>query len=96
MQVPFDEYGNLQSYPQNCIWRDCYEFRGAMRVIGIHRGRSAAHFILEDSDKYQYPMFMVKMLDVLKRGRVSEGVIRGKWSFCKGGQNYSLCWMGEE
>lgn len=100
MQVPFDEHGNLQSYPQRMIingrvvesfWRDNYEFDDKLRIANISRGQSSAKFILKsDTDGREYPMFMKDMLELIQTSKISNGIVIAKWTFVKRGQNYGI------
>jgi hypothetical protein len=91
MKIPFNETGEMLSWapPGHEIFKENFEFKATMRVIGIQRGRSAAKYILKSGGK-SYTMFMSEMLDMIKATTISTGIVGGLWTFCKRGTNYSL------
>ncbi|WP_416565071.1 hypothetical protein [Nocardia testacea] len=84
--------GNMLAYPdRSSEMRTNAPFTGALRIVSVERGRSAARFILEDkATGHQYPMFLTDMLAVMQHATVDKGVISGRWIGCKRGQNYGL------
>jgi len=103
IQIPFDKYGELLSYPSHlCVWKENCEFQAIFRVSGFERGRSAAHFILEaiqipadlpngiKSGK-SFPIFMTDLLDLIQNKTIINGNIESSlWTFCKRGKNYAV------
>lgn len=71
-------------------WVENGEFDDVLKVVNIERGRSAAHFILEDGEKRKYVMFITDMLDAIQRAEIYQGTLAGTWTFCKRGQNYGI------
>ena len=98
LRVPFEaKTGKLLGYAtafdednDRVVWKDNYEFTGALEFIGTRRGRSSAQFVVRDENDNTYPMFMSGALEVLQKAVVSGGKAYGKWHFCKRGQNYAV------
>lgn len=97
LQVPFnttwDNYKGLVSYPDYKVdeWRDNYTFVATLKLDTYERGRSAAYFVWRDVETgLRYPMFLTFTEEVLKRARVTMGIISGEFTFAKRGTNYSI------
>lgn len=95
IQVPFDEDGNLLVYPQEWRidkWVDNFEFEAIMEVATYTRGRSAARFVLKDTETgVIYETFMKEFLRIVQSKKIDKGIIeKSKWTFCKRGQNYGV------
>lgn len=100
MLVPFgtsytSDGVNMLSYPETYRvgfeWREVGSFTAIMQVSGMERGRSAARFILTDTQTgIDYPMFMTDMLDLIKRRHLMEGRVVGNWEPKKRGSNYGV------
>lgn len=73
------------------IWKDNYVFISPMKFIGFERGRSAAHAIFHDENNKSYVMFLTDLSLILKNKIMNNGIIEGKWTFCKRGSNYAVC-----
>jgi hypothetical protein len=100
-QIPFDNRGNQQHYPQGWYvgeypnhkpagpeWRDNAPFEDALRFVGYRRGRSAAYFAFQRSDGTEVTMFLKDFeaaVPIMERG-----LVRGKFQFIKRGQNYGV------
>lgn len=74
------------------IWKENHVFEATLRITGSYRGRSAARFLLRNTEApYElYHMTMDNTHSILVNGTVSEGKIKGKWTFSKRGAYYSL------
>jgi hypothetical protein len=103
MKVPFDDRGNLLTYPQSFyrgnervypVWLDNLEFETKMTVTSFTRGRSSAIFILKNGQGREHPMFLKDLYEMLLSTTIINGEIYGTWTFCKRGQNYGLQWVG--
>ena len=73
-------------------WRDEWKevsFHDSIKVVGIERGRSAAHFsALSEDGKRQYSIFMTDFLDMAEH---CEGlVISGEFCVMKRGRNLGI------
>lgn len=99
LQVPFnttnEHYKGLVSYPYGWEtvdeWRDNYAFVATLKLDTFERGRSAAYFVWRDVETgLRYPMFLTFTEEVLKRARVTMGIISGEFTFAKRGTNYSI------
>jgi len=71
-------------------WVENYVFAEVMEISGIHRGRSAAQFLLIDSKKINYVMFLTDAMDMIQRGDIHQGQIAGHWTFQKRGANIGI------
>ena len=70
---------------------DMTPFKGAMRLEGYSRGRSAAYFdVKNEMTGATYTIFMTDMMDILERHSVQQGRIihRGGSYF-----NFTLMWV---
>lgn len=90
-QAPFDTEDNLLSYPEGDVrWYDNHEFEATVRIESFERGRSARFIAVNAATGKSYPIFMVDMLDVMKRKEIIRGTVSGTWFFRKRGSNYGL------
>jgi hypothetical protein len=98
IQIPFGKDGSLHNYRSyDSVWRENYEWSTTLKLQSIERGRSAAHFIWTDADNRRYPMFMKDLTEMIfNYGVAVGGVIRGKFTFVKRGQNYGIKMIGGE
>lgn len=90
-----DKAGDMLSYAGNYYtaieWRENIPFQAKMKIIRYERGRSAARFILEDTEGHTYPMFLSNMVEILTSVGVEPGgYISGMWQGVKKGANYGL------
>jgi len=93
LEIPFDRNGNPLSYDDRLKvhdYRANYEFVTTMRVVDMSRGRSAANFTLKDEKGIEYNMFMKDMLYLIQNCIIDKGVVSGKWTFVKRGNNYGI------
>lgn len=91
--APFDSAGDLVDWParyREYDWRPVEPFPAVMRLVGSSRGRSSATFEWEDDKGQTWPMFMTDMVDLIRRGEISEGTATGVWTVRKRGTNYGL------
>ena len=95
-KVPFDKKGNQLTRatrydPEGSKLVSNFVFTGTLSVVGIHRGRSAAHFLLRDVETMKrYSMFLSDMLVLIQNGELVKGQLKGKWTFCKRGSNFGI------
>ena len=95
-RLPVDYSGTGLSNVRPGSWRDNIPFPAQLRVIGMHRGHSSAHFLLENTDNsFQYVMFMTDMLDLIQNHTIVSGVVTGTWAFTKRGQNYGIIYFSK-
>ncbi len=79
------------SIPREVDWKDVGQFFAVLKLQGLHRGRSAAFFWWKDeSTGATYPMFMVDLVDLLRRKSVYLGVAAAHWQPQKRGENYGI------
>jgi hypothetical protein len=104
-QIPFDDDGNLMSYPSKKYprdengnvrtWvpnmRDNYEFEATLTYAGFDNGiRSAHRVIWQDEAGRTYPMFISRLGEALETHGMDGNTMTGRWTFMKQGQNYSI------
>lgn len=91
-RAPFAPDGSLLSYVgYDAALVPNEPFEASVRYLATVRGRSAAHFLLENVNTgAQYPMFMTDTLHVLQTLSSDGGVYTGTWAAGKRGQNYGL------
>lgn len=104
-QIPFDDDGNLMSYPSKKFprdengnvrtWvpnmRDNYEFVATLTYDGFDNGvRSAHRVIWKDEEGHTYPMFISRLGEALETHGMDGNTMTGRWTFMKQGQNYSI------
>jgi hypothetical protein len=104
-QIPFDDDGNLMSYPSRKYvrdehgnqrtWvpnlRDNYEFEATLTYAGFDNGiRSAHRVIWEDEEGHTYPMFISRLGEALEIHGMDGNTMTGRWTFMKQGENFSV------
>lgn len=104
-QIPFDDEGNLMSYPSRKyqrdedgnqrLWvpnlRDNYEFEATLTYAGFDNGiRSAHRVIWQDEEGHTYPMFISRLGEALETHGMDGNTMTGRWTFMKQGQNFSI------
>lgn len=95
-EAPFDEDGNLLTYPrawfgEAVVWKPIEPFDASLKLIGAERGRSAAHFIWEDNEGREYPMFLTDMIALLQQNVVEYGwCCNATWTIKKRGSNFGI------
>lgn len=90
-QIPFDEQGDLVTYPNRCAeWRDNYEFEDTLEYEGYSRGRSSVTIIFTGSTGVKYEMFVSDFDEVIRTKGLDGKIVTAKWTFVKKGQNYGL------
>jgi len=74
------------------VWRDNVPFYATLELGGIERGRSAAHFLWNDTDTgANYQMFMADAVDLMRSpAGVQAGKVTGWWIVVKRGANYGV------
>lgn len=95
-EVPFKRNGDLGGPGDGSrqYIRKWYSFNAEMTVTEMHRGRSAANFILQDEQGKKYTIFMVDLLEIMQTVGVRPGgKIKGHWGFCKRGYRYGVYLM---
>lgn len=94
--IPFNAEGNMLGYSYGGGGRrPNYSFNATLRFAGFRRGRSAANAIFVDGEGHRYSMFLSALEDILKTDGMRDGFVRGCWSFCKRGSNYSIFRLGD-
>ena len=100
IKFPFDKNGNQMSYvdywDKDVTYIENYEFESEMTIITYSRGRSAANFVLKDERGHTYNVFMKDMIDIIHNSLIDKGILTGRWTFCKRGQNYGIKLVKEE
>lgn len=96
--IPFNSRGHQLHYPEHeTVWRDNHEFEATLVFRGMARGRSAAYALFSDKKTGKdVTMFLVDLADVVMNKKIDRGIITGKWTFCKRGQNYGVRLVEEE
>ena len=105
-QIPFDDEGNLMSYPSQLYKRDedgnqrlwapnfrtNYEFEATLTYDGYDNGiRSAHRVIWKDEEGHTYPMFISQLAHALETHGMVGTTMPGLWTVMKQGQNFSIC-----
>lgn len=89
-QIPFDENGNQQHYPDDwrhkITWEDNHEFDDTLTFIGYNRGRSAANFDFRRGDGRKVTFFLKEFEEIVPH--MVHGEVAGTFTFIKRGQNY--------
>ena len=71
-------------------WKDV-RFNGSLCIVGIVRGRSAAHFEAYDKQaNKKYTIFLTDFLDMLQAGDVNDASITGEFKVMKRGRNFGV------
>lgn len=105
--VPFTDTGNQMYYPErqyeevggkwtthSPVWRLNEVFQDILIYKEYGRGRSAAYFEFErQSTRTLVYMFMTDMDANIPY--MTKGVVGGKFTFCKRGQNYGCMRVGD-
>lgn len=73
------------------IWKENFEFEDTLIITGMSRGRSAANFNLQSTiDSKNYNLFMTDIVDLIRKVTITNGKIKGRWTFVKRGSNYGV------
>lgn len=91
--IPLDKDGNWMHYPRygHSTWLRVKPFYAEFRVEGMGSGRSAKCLLLKRTDDgITATMFISDVVDFLRRGTVSDGVLAGYWTIAKRGTNYGV------
>lgn len=100
LQIPFSKDNHIPHYvysymhgaDKNFTWKENFEFDDVMYV----NGRSAAYFDVEfEETEYKACMFMTDMTDIIMNHTITEGMVTGKFTFCKRGSNYGVRYLGK-
>lgn len=99
IQVPFDKDGNQLHYPEYNTkeYKDNYVFDDKLEFRYFCRGRSAAYALFKSTninDCRQYTMFLTDLEQIMHK--MTNGVISGKFTFVKRGQNFGVSLIIEE
>ena len=100
-QIPFDQDGNQQHYPEHWYvgewpngtregphWRDNVPFDDTLTFAGYTRGRSAAYFRFTCRNGKHVYMFLTDLQDAIPH--MLRGELCGTFQFIKRGQNYGV------
>lgn len=72
-------------------FRDNFEFDDELEYNGYGGGRSAMSMYLKSKTTgASYPMFWKHFEGLIRKGCAAGPSFRGRWTFCKQGQNYSI------
>lgn len=69
-------------------WVDNFEFEDTLTLNGFGRGRSSVTFSMVRSDGTTVSVFVSDFYDMAVAGAFKAGKIKGRFTFCKKGQNY--------
>ena len=70
-----------------------FEFNETLTFDGFCRGRSAAYARFLKSDGREVTMFLVELEEAIKH--MTNGVVSGRFTFCKRGMNYGCKRIGD-
>jgi len=93
--------GTLPDSPQDerCnngrwIWKENFVFEDDMQFIGFYRGCSSAGATFKSlNDGKECNVFLKDLSDMILADGFRSGIIRGKFTFCKRGQNYGMKYL---
>lgn len=72
-------------------WKDV-RFYDDLRIVGLERGRSAAHFLaISTINNYVYTIFMDDMLNMIINNKIVNGCLDGEFIVKKKGKNLGVC-----
>lgn len=92
-QVAGSGQGNDWRYPD--LWRKNDEFDATVKMVGHHRGRSAARVTVQNLlNNELYSMGFGSFFEAVETLGVVNGTLRGRWRFKKQGTNYGLVVVG--
>lgn len=103
-EVPFDGDGVLMHYatyrrhpPYTAAeWRRPEPFEARLTIEGVRSGMSAKYVMWTDSRGGRWPMFIPELLELIRTGTITSGVVNGRWIPRKRGQNFGLRYLGPE
>lgn len=76
-------------------WREPWEFEDIFKIEGYGRGRSTAYFNLRSlTSGLTCVMMMSDIYDLVTSATLINGVVVGRWIFCKKGANYGIKYLG--
>lgn len=90
-QIPFrgDFLMHYPGYYDDIVWKDNYEFSDILEYVEYGKGRSSTVFYFKSkTDGKSYSMFVSDFDSIVNN--MMNGVIEGKFTFVKKGQNYGL------
>ena len=84
-------YGPEGENSERYIWvKNEIRYR-TIKITGLERGRSAAHFKAIDAKTgEQFTIFMVDLLNIILTGAIVKGEVTGNFEYCKRGSNYGI------
>lgn len=94
--IPFDSTtGNMISYPEYTrtgpTWKENCTFAGYLKFDGFTKGRSSVlAWLVSEEGGIRYPMFISEFEKVVRTKLMNDGCVKGEWTFCKRGANYSI------
>ena len=74
-------------------WKPNEPWKESLRIVGLERGRSAAHLIVasaDDPEDIRGQMFLVDLVEAMPHVAAG-GTFTGTWRVRKRGQNYGIC-----
>ncbi len=98
-RIPFNADGDQLHYPEESyyrplVWADNCEFEGELRFKTLRRGRSAAYFVFETHDAKERIMFLADFAEAMQESVIACGVLKGRFTYVKRGQNYGIKRLG--
>lgn len=67
-------------------WKDNYEFEDVLTPVSVGRGRSSVTFTMKRRDGTTVSVFVSDYFEMSQH--MQQGVVAGRFTFCKKGQNY--------
>jgi hypothetical protein len=82
---------------QTVTLREPEPFQAPLRVVDFERGRSAARLIWANEADATFPMFMVDIVDTLRRVELQDGWTEAEvtWEVVKRGANFGIRMVGD-
>ena len=90
--IPFGPDGNHMDsrFGAKATWVPNFEFEAIMTFQYVTRGRSSVQFVFLDAEGKRYYMFAKDMSNLILATTLVNGVVSGRWTFCKRGSNYGV------
>lgn len=88
--VPYQPNGYGSSFYTPFEWREPHEFPAVLTIDHTISGRSAKYVIWKAADGRTFPMFVTDLVDLVKRGTVTDGTVSAVWYTGKRGANFGI------
>lgn len=101
MLVPFDSNGNMERcwesymdpHRDEYTWEPDNAFYAVMEIKAVYGIRSGFEAVLSNNDRKMY-MNGTEFESMVRKAKISNGVVEGTWIIKKKGAYYSLAYIG--